>query len=272
MKVALCFIISYKHILNKEHLWKEWIEPNKDIINVYFYYKDPTKIVSTWINEHKIPFQKIVRTSYFHVVPAYLISLKHAVEDDETNNWFFFLTDSCCPVISPQVFRELFFQYHHKSIMSWKKPWWRVDFNRRANLHRLPEQLRLGHEAWFVLCREDAKHCIQFPLKESKLYNLISSGGLANESLFAIMLEKAGTLQTVINHSINHSDWTRPSSETSPHVFDLGVHLKNDKEYLDALLINNKDIYPNKDIKDFIFFIRKVTPNFPDSLLIKYWQ
>ena len=38
MKIALCFIISYDHILNKEDIWKEWIEFNKDIINVYFYY------------------------------------------------------------------------------------------------------------------------------------------------------------------------------------------------------------------------------------------
>ena len=33
MKIALCFIINYEHILNKELIWREWIEPNKDIIN-----------------------------------------------------------------------------------------------------------------------------------------------------------------------------------------------------------------------------------------------
>ena len=46
MKIALCFIINYDHILNKEDIWREWIEPNKDIINVYFYYKDFNKIKS----------------------------------------------------------------------------------------------------------------------------------------------------------------------------------------------------------------------------------
>ena len=46
MKVALCFIISYEHILNKEEIWKTWIESNKDIINVYFYYKDINKILT----------------------------------------------------------------------------------------------------------------------------------------------------------------------------------------------------------------------------------
>ena len=34
MKVALLFIISYHHILNKEQLWIDWIKPNQDIINL----------------------------------------------------------------------------------------------------------------------------------------------------------------------------------------------------------------------------------------------
>jgi hypothetical protein len=33
MKVALCFIISYDHSLNKEDIWREWTEANADIIN-----------------------------------------------------------------------------------------------------------------------------------------------------------------------------------------------------------------------------------------------
>ena len=73
MKVALCFIINYDHILNKENIWKEWIEPNKDIINVYFYYKDLKKINSKWIMEHTIPPKYIYETSYYHIIPAYLI-------------------------------------------------------------------------------------------------------------------------------------------------------------------------------------------------------
>jgi hypothetical protein len=63
MKIALCFIISYDHILNKEHVWRDWIEPNKDIINVYFYYKDITKIKSQWILEHAVPEKEIKQTS-----------------------------------------------------------------------------------------------------------------------------------------------------------------------------------------------------------------
>jgi hypothetical protein len=88
MKIALCFIISYDHILNKEELWREWIEPNKDIINVYFYYKELQKIKSQWILEHTIPPNYIHETSYYYVIPTYLSLMNFAVKDDVYNTCF----------------------------------------------------------------------------------------------------------------------------------------------------------------------------------------
>ena len=88
MKIALCFIISYEHILNKELIWREWIEENKDIINVYFYYKDLKKIKSKWIMEHTIPLDQIYETTYYHVIPAYLSLLHFAFNNDNQNKWF----------------------------------------------------------------------------------------------------------------------------------------------------------------------------------------
>ena len=69
MKIALCFIISYEHILNKEHIWREWIEPNKDIINVYFYYKDITKIKSNWILQYAISPNYIMKQVIITLFP-----------------------------------------------------------------------------------------------------------------------------------------------------------------------------------------------------------
>ena len=115
MKIALCFIISYDHILNKEHVWRDWIEPNKDIINVYFYYKDITKIKSQWILEHVVPEKEIKQTSYFHVIPAYMSIMRYAFGNDVSNQWFCLLTDSCCPIISPKKFRYLFYTHCNKN-------------------------------------------------------------------------------------------------------------------------------------------------------------
>jgi hypothetical protein len=188
MKVALCFIINYDHILNKEEVWKEWIEPNKDIINVYFYYNDFKKIKSQWIREHTIPPNYICETSYFHVIPAYLSIIEFAANHDKNNNWFCMLTDSCCPIISPKKFRYLFYNFYNKSIMSWRTAWWNIEFHKRANLSKLPKELHLANDPWFVLKRENVYQILHFIKLKPDLIKTICSGGLANESLFAIIL------------------------------------------------------------------------------------
>ena len=86
MKIALCFIISYDQIVNKEHLWREWILPNQDIINVYFHYTQYSTISSEWIRKHAIHKKYVVSTTYYHIVPAYLSLLKYALNHDSTNS------------------------------------------------------------------------------------------------------------------------------------------------------------------------------------------
>jgi len=265
MKVALCFIISYEHILNKEEIWKEWIEPNKDIINVYFYYKDLKKIKSEWIMKHTIPPEYIHETSYYHVIPAYLSIMNFALEHDEINQWFCILTDSCCPIISPKKFRYLFFNYYNRTILSWKKPWWNINFHKRANLALLPEELHLANDPWFVMKRENIIQCLNFINKQPKIVQTICNGGLANESLFAIImyickqLENTEQNKNAVISAVTHTaDWNRRASPTSPHLFKEG---------------NETDIqFINKSLKTdkYVMFIRKVAPEFPDTLLREY--
>ena len=133
-KIALCFIINYEHVLYKEELWRDWIEANKDIINVYFFYKDLKKIKSKWILNHTIPLKNICHTSYFHVVPAYISILNFALKHDKSNKWFCYLTDSCCPIITPSQFRTLFENYQNQTIMAYSKAHWNIEFHKRANL------------------------------------------------------------------------------------------------------------------------------------------
>jgi len=259
MKIALCFIISYEHILNKESIWREWIEPNKDIINVYFYYKDFAKIKSTWIKEHIIPPNCICKTSYYFVIPAYLSILNFAFNSDKQNKWFCLLTDSCCPIISPKRFRYLFFKYREKSIFSWKEAWWNPQFHKRANLANLPKQLWLANDPWFILTRENVKQILYFVPTQRELTKTICDGGLANESLFAIIFN----FYYVLNHNIicspSHlTDWNRMSSATSPHVF-------KDADTKDIQFIE-KELERN----EYAVFIRKIHPEFPHQVLNHY--
>jgi hypothetical protein len=258
MKIALCFIISYDHILNKEHLWREWIEPNKDIINVYIYYKDIKKIKSPWILKHALPPNYIHETSYYHVVPAYLSLMQYALRYD--NQWICFLTDSCCPIISPKKFRALFYEAWNKSIISWKPAWWNIHMHKRANLELLPEDLRLANDPWFVMKREHVEKTLYFTKKQNNIVKTICNGGLANESLFAIILQgyKQLNKNDVINAVTHITDWNRMDSATSPHTFK------------DANIQDIQFIEENLKKKNYAIFIRKVSPDFPDDILRKY--
>jgi hypothetical protein len=258
MKIALCFIISYDHILNKEHVWRDWIEQNKDIINVYFYYKDITKIKSHWMLEHVVPEKYIKQTSYFHVIPAYMSIMRYAFENDTTNQWFCLLTDSCCPIISPKKFKYLFYTHCNKSILSWKGAWWNINFHKRANLALLPADYRLANDPWFVLKREDVKICLTFIRTQQQMLQMVCKGGLANESLFAIILYHFKQLKNVVCSVTHIADWSRMASPTSPHIFKHG----NDKDI--------QFIEQNLKEHDEVMFIRKIAPEFPDEILHKY--
>jgi hypothetical protein len=258
MKVALCFIINYNHVLHKEAIWREWIEPNKDIINVYFYYKDIKLIKSPWILEHTIPPDHIYETSYFYVIPAYLSVLNFAAVNDTTNIWFCLLTESCCPIISPKRFRYLFYKYHKKTIMNWRKAWWNTTIHKRANLALIPQSLHLANDPWFVLKRENVNHILNFVNNQKKLSETIITGGLANESLFAISLFFYKQLENVIASATHLTDWSRMNSSTSPHVF-------KEANQMDIQVIE-KNLNENK----FVMFIRKVSSDFPDEVLKNY--
>jgi hypothetical protein len=258
MKVALCFIVNYQHVLHKEKIWREWIEYNQDIINVYFYYSDITKIRSPWIMKHTIPPSHIFPTSYLHVIPAYLSVLHFAFTHSAENQWFCLLTDSCCPIVSPKRFRYLFFNHYNKSIMNWRKAWWNVEFHKRANLQKLSEEFRLANDPWFLLKRENVYHCIQFMEKNKSLVQTVSRGGLANESLFAIMLHGYNQLDKVLPKVTHLTDWIRQSSSTSPHIFREAN--EKDIEFIERSLAEH----------EYAMFIRKIHPEFPDEVLKKY--
>jgi len=258
MKIALCFIISYNHNLNKEAIWRKWIEQNKDIINVYFYYKDLKKITSPWILQHVVDTTYIRETSYLHVIPAYLSVLSYARKASFQNKWFCILTESCCPIISPRKFRWLFQECNNLSIINWRKAWWNIHLQKRANLLLIPVSLHLANDPYFVLTRHDVSRCFQFTHKNFSLFKTICDGGLANESLFAIIFYTNKCLNKVIKKVTHLTDWSRMASPTSPYLFEFGT--VKDIQFIENALKEH----------DMAMFLRKVSPNFPDEILNDY--
>ena len=262
MKVALCFIISYQHILNKEQLWIDWIKENQDIINVYFHYKDFSKIKSSWIKMYTIPPKYVHQTTYYSVVPAYMSLLSYAFHHDLENKWFCMLTDSCVPIISPAKFRQLFFENYKASIFKWKPAYWNITIHRRANLRLLKKEYWLANDPWFTLSRAHVQKCILFLVAKNDIYKQVNAGGLANESIFAIMLQTFGQLSnhsgSLINTVNTITDWTRMSSPTSPYLFKNGDNLATDINIISNLLKENP----------YAMFLRKVDRSFPDQAIL----
>ena len=184
---------------------------------------------------------------------------KFAMKHDVNNQWFCILTDSCCPIISPRKFRYLFYNYYNKSILSWKKAWWNVDYHKRANLALLPEDFRLANDPWFVMKRENVLQCLHFANFQKKIKETICNGGLANESLFAIIMYANRQLKDDVICAVSHTtDWSRRTSSTSPHLFKEGN--ETDIQFI------NKSL----EIDKYVMFIRKVAPEFSDALLREY--
>jgi len=258
MKIALCFLISGKHEINKELLWKDWIEENKDIINVYFHYTDHSKIESKWIKNNCIPSKYIVKTDYLHVVPAYMSLLKYAMVVDPTNEWFCFLTESCAPVVCPSIFRQKFFTHYSQSIMRWKPSWWNVQSQKRANLRFLQKEYHLANTPWFILNKYHAQICIKYMNVNSKIYNLICSGDVGNESVFAIIFKADRTLDNVLNEETTVTDWDRMMSSTSPYLFRESTD--HNTQFVEKYMDENKNA----------MFIRKIDKTFPDETLLDF--
>jgi hypothetical protein len=258
MKVALCFIISYKHILNKEQIWINWIKENQDIINVYFHYKDINLIKSPWIKMYTIPPEYVHKTSYYDVVPAYMSLLSYAFYHDSENKWFCMLTDSCVPIISPAKFRQLFFEHYQTSLFKWKPAYWNINIHRRANLRLLKKEFWLANDPWFTLSRDHVHKCILFLSLKNDIYRKVIDGGLANESIFAIIMQTFGQLgdqDKLLNEQSTITDWTRMSSPTSPYVFKEATE-ENINIISNLLKENSKTI-----------FLRKVSSSFPDQAI-----
>ena len=259
MKVALCFIISYEHVLQKERYWYEWINANKDLFNIYFHYKDKNKIKSPWILNYCIPETYISKTSYYYVVQAYMSLLLYSYNHDKNNKWFCMLTDSCIPIISPEKFRKIFFDCYNKSIIRCNKAHWNVELHQRANLKYFSKEYHLVNDPWFTLCRYHVHLCILFMAGNNGMYEKINNGGLANESLFAIILKIFNEFDKnkLINSSGTICDWYRMASPTSPHLFNQCT--EEDKNIIMKLLKDNP----------YALFLRKVNYKFPDEELIK---
>ncbi|NDF75225.1 MAG: hypothetical protein EB114_13785 [Betaproteobacteria bacterium] len=116
----------------------------------------------------------------------------------------------------------------------------------------------MANDPWFVLKREDLSRCLEYTIYNQKLYKIICEGGLANESIFAIILYSYNQLKAAKKAVTHAADWSRMSSSTSPHVFSEGS--TQDVNFIRNFLRDNK----------YTMFLRKVDKFFPDHILDQF--
>jgi len=90
------------------------------------------------------------------------------------------------------------------------------------------------------------------------MYKRVCEGGLANESIFAIILHGLKLLGNVKNEISHATDWANMSSPTSPYVFKKGTSAEI--QFINTFLEKNK----------YTMFLRKVDPSFPDDMLTEF--
>ena len=98
---------------------------------------------------------------------------------------------------------------------------------------------------------------------KNDIYKKVNDGGLANESMFAIMLQTFDELLnsdlkscTLIKEPCTITDWSRMSSPTSPYLFSEAT-----EENVNFIV---KQLKENK----YSMFLRKVDRGFPDQTIL----
>jgi hypothetical protein len=187
--------------------------------------------------------------------------MSYAYKNDNENQWFCFLTDSCVPIIPPPLFRTLFLNNYNKSYLSWCKATWNINYHKKANLHLLDKRFHLKNTPYFILSKDYVLGCLNFSVNKNKLFNVISNGCVANESIFAIIFKFYNKLDSIENINTTLTDWSRMTSSTSPYVFH------------NATTENINFIKSNIEKKNnMIIFLRKVGEDFPDNILLDFIQ
>jgi hypothetical protein len=92
----------------------------------------------------------------------------------------------------------------------------------------------------------------------TKIYNLICSGEVGNESVFAIIFKADRTLDNVLNEETTVTDWDRMMSATSPYLFSESTEYNT--QFVEKYMDENKNA----------LFIRKIDKTFPDETLLEF--
>ena len=252
---SVAFLFMVTRDLVKEHIWKKWFESLPINYNIYVHCSDPTKIKSEWLKKYLIPYN--IPTTWNSHMEAELTLYRYALKNTN-DSWFINLSETTVPYISPKKFSTFFRELKTKSMLTYKRPWWSKSENNRANLLMFPPDARFGNNEWCVLCNEDVR-TIMYLWDYTPIVKTMIDGPHADESIFSVSLYIGNNFKNNIKTDTTIIDWERTTNYgNSPHVFTDWD--KEDKKFVKDFVEQNP----------YTMFIRKVSPDFPDSVILKW--
>jgi hypothetical protein len=183
--VSFCFLVTRD--LSKEHIWKKWFDKLKEIglkYNIYVHCSKPNNIKSKWLQKYLIPYN--IPTAWDFHMEAELELLNHALVTTN-DSWFINLSETTVPFISPKKFKKIFDEYKTNTILGYRRPWWDVEYENRANLSKFPKKARYGNGEWCVICNEDMRS-IAYVWNNTDIVTTMMEEPHADESIFAVTL------------------------------------------------------------------------------------
>lgn len=255
MDVVFCFLTVGD--LRKEHIWIKWFEGLQKLgmkHQIVVHCSMPDTIQSEWFRPYLVPDTYLRPTSWGFLMNASLSMYAYAYQTTKAK-WYVNVSESHVPFVSPRTFYSMFQQYYQNTLLSNGAIWWDPLTIRRANLHLLPQKLRISHQQWCIICKEDMEIVFDFTNHNHELAQSIIHGHTSDESFIGVCLLKENQLKNVINTVTTLVDWDRSPNGNNPYTFTEWT--PKDEQVVTELSRAN----PNA------MFLRKISIDFPDEVI-----
>ncbi len=253
--VSFCFLVTKD--LNKEHIWRSWLDQLDISYSLFVHCSNPEKITSPWLQSFIIPRNKIVPTAWGKLGQATYNLFEHAYKTSKAD-WYTMNSESCVPIIPAAQFSHLCREYSNKSMLSYCDAWWDPNTCLRGNLRQFAKEYHLAHSGWYILTMAHIKDIIKCKKDYPQFtYNALFDTNtlMADESGIAIILKKMNNLTNIICESTTIVDWARGNGN-SPYTF--AEDSDQNRQYIEDAR------------KQYSCFLRKVAASFPDEIIMKY--
>lgn len=261
MDVTFCFLVTKD--LVKEQIWRKWFDRLTELglkIKVITHTSPAqiNNITSDWLKQTLMPRSYLTETDWGWVMNAMLSMYGYALENSPSA-WYTLHSETCVPLVSPEIFIKNFQAAKQHSFLSYCKAWWTPNnaCNYRANLHLLPNEYHLAHSQWSILCHEDLTQMLTLAKTDVWLTSILLNGHAAEESFIAVFLYKINNFKNVIQKLTTITDWKRTPNGNNPYTF-MG--------WTDADKAAVAEMCADKTKTDYMF-LRKVGATFPNAVL-----